>query len=73
MYTMRPPEGATDPIGNAMDIAAELGAVVIVVYDLAQVDDQPARVCEGFDLETVCPAETWARIAHPVSVESGAA
>ncbi|MFE9323841.1 hypothetical protein ACIHDR_21045 [Nocardia sp. NPDC052278] len=72
VYTIRPPQDTADPIGYALGIAAGLGVAAIVVYDLAQVDDQPARVCEIFDLETICPATTWARVAHP-TVETGAA
>ncbi|MEV4124609.1 hypothetical protein [Nocardia sp. NPDC049707] len=68
-YTVRPPQDACDPIGYALGIAAGLDVAAIVVYDLAQVDDQPARVCEHFDLETVCPATTWARVAVPVPAE----
>ncbi|MEV5834249.1 hypothetical protein [Nocardia sp. NPDC052112] len=72
VYTIRPPQDTPDPIGYALGIAAGLGVAAIVVYDLAQVDDQPARLCEDFDLETVCPATTWARVARP-AVETGAA
>jgi len=72
-YTVRPPQDAPDPIGYVLGIAAGLDAVAIVVFDLAHVDNQPARVCEDFDLETVCPATTWARTARPVAVEGGAA
>ncbi|WP_433726235.1 hypothetical protein ACQP0C_32570 [Nocardia sp. CA-129566] len=73
VYTVRPPQDIPDPIGYALGIAAGLGVAAIVVYDLAQVDDQPARVCEDFDLETVCPATTWARVACPAIPETGAA
>ncbi|MEV5834185.1 hypothetical protein [Nocardia sp. NPDC052112] len=73
IYTVRPPQDDPDPIGYALGIAAGLDAVAVVVFDLAQVDDQPARICEDFDLETVCPATTWARTARPVAVEAGAA
>ncbi|WP_330253971.1 hypothetical protein OG874_05120 [Nocardia sp. NBC_00565] len=73
VYTIRPPQDAGDAIGYAIGIAAGLDVAAIVVYDLDQVDNQPARVCEDFDLETVCPATTWARVARPVSVETGAA
>ncbi|MEV5835087.1 hypothetical protein [Nocardia sp. NPDC052112] len=73
LYTVRPPQGATDPIGYALGIAAGLGAAAIVVYDLAHVDNQPARVCEDFNLETVCPPETWARVMYPAPIETGAA
>ncbi|MBU3061807.1 hypothetical protein KO481_09755 [Nocardia sp. NEAU-G5] len=58
----RPPDDAPDPIGYALGLAAALDAAAIVVFDLAAVDDRPARVCEAFDLETVCPATTWARV-----------
>lgn len=71
-YTVRPPQGVPDPIGYALGIAAGLDVAAIVVYDLAQVDDQPARVCEEFDLETVCPATTWTRVASRAA-EAGAA
>jgi len=65
LYTVRPPDDAADPIGYALDIAKGLNASAIVVYDLAAVDNSPARVCEDFDLETVCPPTTWARTYEP--------
>ncbi|MEG8177752.1 hypothetical protein GZH49_04280 [Nocardia terpenica] len=61
IYTVRPPHDTSDPIGYVLGIAAGLDVEAIVVYDLAHVDNQPARICEDFDLETVCPATTWAR------------
>jgi hypothetical protein len=64
-YTVRPSEDTSDPIGYALAIAAGLDAAALVVYDLAAVDNRPARVCEAFDLETVCPPTTWARVAEP--------
>ncbi|MFX0574842.1 hypothetical protein [Nocardia nepalensis] len=73
VYTIRPPQDIDDPIGYALGIAAGLDVAAIVVYGLDQVDDQPARVCEDFDLETVCPATTWARVAGPAPVRTGAA
>ncbi|WP_329406532.1 hypothetical protein OG563_32530 [Nocardia vinacea] len=73
VYTIRPPQDADDAIGYALGIAAGLGVAAIVVYDLDHVDNQPARVCEDFDLETVCPATTWARVAGPAAAETGAA
>ncbi|WP_330230884.1 hypothetical protein OHA40_33945 [Nocardia sp. NBC_00508] len=74
VYTVRPPRGCADPVGFALGLAAGLGVVAIVVYDLTQVDDRPARVCEDFDLETVCPPGTWARVAasaHTVERAAG--
>jgi len=71
VYTALPPQDTADPIGYALGIAAGLDAVAIVVYDLAHVDNQPARVCEDFDLETVCPATTWAHAEH--TAQTGAA
>ncbi len=71
--TVRPPRDASDPIGYALGIAAGLGVAALVVFDLAHIDDQPARVCEDFDLETVCPATTWARAARPGPCAMGAA
>jgi hypothetical protein len=73
VYTVRPPHDIPDLIGYALGIAAGLDVAAIVVYDLSCVDDQPARVCEDFDLETVCPAETWVRAAQQPPIEAGAA
>ncbi|MFJ1460953.1 hypothetical protein [Nocardia sp. N2S4-5] len=66
VYTVRPPEGHTDPVGYAITIAAGVHAAAIVVYDLEAVAYSPARVCERFDLETVCPGETWSRSIPPM-------
>lgn len=71
VHTVRTPQDTPDPVGYALGIAAGLDVGAIVVFDLAHVDNQPARVCEHFDLETVCPATTWARSAGVV--ETGAA
>ncbi|MGQ4599246.1 hypothetical protein [Nocardia sp. R6R-6] len=72
VYTLRTPRDSADPVGFALGVAAGLGVAAIVAYDLAHVDDRPARVCEGFDLETVCPPSTWARVAAPAAaVEDG--
>lgn len=68
VYIVRPPQNTADPVGYALGIAAGLGVMAIVVYDLAHVDNQPARICEDFDLETVCPAQTWARAVEPDTV-----
>ncbi|MEV2219406.1 hypothetical protein AB0E01_05955 [Nocardia vinacea] len=57
---MRPPSDDPDPIGYALGLAAGLGANVLVVYDLATVDNMPSRVCDVCDLETVSPPQTWA-------------
>ncbi len=73
VYTVRPPRDAVDPIAYALGIAAGLDAAAVVVYDLAQVDNQPALVCDDFDLETVYPPETWVRASRSASIESGAA
>ncbi|MEV6337808.1 hypothetical protein AB0M12_24165 [Nocardia vinacea] len=73
VYTVRPPRDASDPIGYALGIAAGLDVAALVVFDLAHIDDQPARVCEDFDLETVCSATTWARAVRPGPCAMGAA
>ncbi|WP_433601515.1 hypothetical protein ACQPXH_07170 [Nocardia sp. CA-135953] len=75
VYTVRPPGDEPDPIGYLLAMAAGLDVAVIVVFELAHVNDQPALVCDhGYDLETVCPQSTWTRIARPVSdIETGAA
>ncbi|MCP2295818.1 hypothetical protein APR11_002236 [Nocardia amikacinitolerans] len=66
VYTVRPPADEPNPVGYALIMARALGAEVVVVFDLAQVDDRPALVCEaGFDLETVSPPGTWTRCAEP--------
>ncbi|MBF6077826.1 hypothetical protein ACWEPH_29595 [Nocardia beijingensis] len=65
VYTVRPPVDAADPIGYVLAIAGGLEIEVLVVFDLEQVDNRPALVCDaGFDLETVCPQCTWARSAQ---------
>lgn len=68
LYTVRPPERESDPIGYALAIAVGVHAVTLVVHDLTTVDNTPARVCEICDLETVCPAVTWAR-AQPGAID----
>ncbi|WP_024805799.1 hypothetical protein [Nocardia sp. BMG51109] len=62
LYTIRPPEYA-DPIEYALNFVVGMKLAAVVVFDLATVDHSPARVCEVCDLETVCPPETWARVA----------
>ncbi|UGT69153.1 hypothetical protein LTT66_02775 [Nocardia gipuzkoensis] len=70
VYTVRPPADEHDPIGYALGMAAGLGVEIIFVFDLEQVNNRPALICdEGYDLETVCPQSTWARSAD---VEIGA-
>lgn len=60
VYTVRPPLRDPDPIGYTLGLADGLGANVLVVYDLATVDNAPSRVCGVCDLETVSPPQTWA-------------
>ncbi|WP_157126384.1 hypothetical protein [Nocardia mikamii] len=60
LYTVHPPADATDPVGYALGLAASLNVDAMVVYDLETVGNTPSRVCEMFDLETVCPPATWA-------------
>ncbi|MEV0028747.1 hypothetical protein [Nocardia sp. NPDC050793] len=74
MFTVRPPDDCADPVGLVLGLAAGVGIAAIVVHDLAHVDDRPARICEDFDLETVCPPSTWARVgapAYPGTVPDG--
>ncbi|WP_433521566.1 hypothetical protein ACQPZ2_30215 [Nocardia pseudovaccinii] len=66
VYTVRPPEGHADPVGYALNIAIGIHAAAIIVYDLEVVGHSPARVCERFDLETVCPEQTWSRVSPPL-------
>ncbi|WP_280313091.1 hypothetical protein [Nocardia abscessus] len=70
LYTVRPPAREVDPVGYALAIAVGVHAAALVVHDLTTVDNTPARVCETCDLETVCPAVTWAR-AQPGAIGSG--
>ncbi|MBF6176790.1 hypothetical protein [Nocardia blacklockiae] len=67
LYTVRPPKGHGDPVGYAINIAAGIHAAAIVVYDLEVVGHSPARICARFDLETVCPGETWSRAIPPLA------
>ncbi|GAB2700801.1 hypothetical protein [Nocardia thraciensis] len=60
LYTVRPPADSPDPIEYGLGMAAGLNAKAMIVYDLATVNDNPARVCDMFDLETVNPPTTWA-------------
>ncbi len=66
VYTVRPPAGHQDPIGYAITMGVGIHAAAIVVYDLEVVDHRPARVCDRFVLETVCPGETWSRAFPPL-------
>ncbi|MEU6563112.1 hypothetical protein [Nocardia nova] len=68
LYTVRPPADSPDPIGYGLGIAAGLAADAIVVYELTAVDNMPSRICERFDLETVCPPTTW-QAASPALVD----
>ncbi|MQY21399.1 hypothetical protein NRB20_45100 [Nocardia sp. RB20] len=61
------PSDAADPIAYALGTAVGLDATAIVVYDLAQVDNESALVCDDFDLETVRPPETGLQGTHSVS------
>lgn len=70
LYTVRPPAGEVDPVGYALAVAVGVQAAALVVHDLTTVDNTPARVCETCDLETVCPAMTWAR-AQPGATGPG--
>lgn len=70
IYTVRPPQDHPDPIGYALGIAAGLGVDVIVAFDLAHVDNWPSRVCEDFDLETVCPEGTWVSVTRSAPAEA---
>ena len=60
LSTVAPPSGHADPVGYALDIAMGVHAAAIIVYDLGVVGHSPARVCERFELATVCPEQTWA-------------
>lgn len=63
LYTVRPPFDDPDPVGYALGLAAGLSVDAVIVYDLETVGNTPSRVCEMFDLETVCPPATWAAAA----------
>ncbi|MFI9735225.1 hypothetical protein ACIHDR_19880 [Nocardia sp. NPDC052278] len=72
VYTVRPPHDTEDPVGYALGIASGLGVAVVVVFDLATVDNSPARVCDEFDFETVCSPITWARAVQSSRTETEA-
>ncbi|MEU6562286.1 hypothetical protein [Nocardia nova] len=63
LYTVRPPIDVPDPVGYALGLATSLNVDAMIVYDLETVGNAPSRVCELFDLETVCPPVTWAAAA----------
>lgn len=60
LYTVRPPQDHTDPVGYALNIAIGVQAAALIVYDLTTVDNTPSRACDVCDLETVSPPQTWA-------------
>ncbi|WP_327149283.1 hypothetical protein [Nocardia sp. NBC_01329] len=61
VYTVRPPADEPHPLTYVRALATELGTAVIIAFDLGQVDDRPALICDlGFRLETVCPHTVWA-------------
>ncbi|WP_280273986.1 hypothetical protein [Nocardia wallacei] len=71
LYTVRPPADHPDPVEYGLGIAAGLGVDAVVVYDLATVDNQPSRVCDMFDLETVSPPETWTAAVPKSAADTG--
>ncbi|WP_157224285.1 hypothetical protein [Nocardia paucivorans] len=61
LYTVRPPVDEPNPLTYVRARATELGAQVIIAYDLGQVNNQPRLLCDlGYRLETVCPHTVWA-------------
>lgn len=61
LYTVRPPADEPNPLAYVRALATELGAEVIIAFDLGQVDDRPTLICDlGYRLETVCPHTVWA-------------
>ncbi|MCX0270640.1 hypothetical protein NLM24_07965 [Nocardia zapadnayensis] len=61
LYTVRPPIDEPNPLTYVRALATELRAEVIIAFDLGQVDDRPALICDlGYRLETVCPPTIWA-------------
>ncbi|WP_429422315.1 hypothetical protein [Nocardia sp. GAS34] len=71
VYTIHPPAHLDDPLAYALGIAADLTIDTLIIYDLAHVDDNPARACTAVDLETVCPPTTWARAATTPAAQCG--
>ncbi len=60
LSTMHPPTNEPNPLAYIRARATELDAEVIVVFDLAHVDNQPHLFCDlGYRLETVCPQQVW--------------
>lgn len=60
LYTVRPPVDDPNPLGYVGSLASELSAEVIIAFDLGQVDNRPALLCDlGYRLETVCPHSVW--------------
>ncbi|WP_062999601.1 hypothetical protein [Nocardia jinanensis] len=72
LYTLRPPDDEPNPLTYVRALATALGAEVIIAFDLGQVDDRPALICDlGYRLETVCPHTVWAP-SVPALVSGGA-
>ncbi|MFQ6228700.1 hypothetical protein [Nocardia sp. NPDC002869] len=72
LYTVRPPLDEPNPLAYVRALATELGAEVIIAFDLGQVDDRPTLICDlGYRLETVCPPTVWAAGTPAARAEGG--
>ncbi|WP_063060174.1 hypothetical protein [Nocardia sienata] len=72
LYTVRPPVDEPNPLTYVRALATELGAEVIIAFDLGQVDDRPNLFCDlGYRLETVCPPTVWTASTSVAKAEGG--
>ncbi|NKY55953.1 hypothetical protein [Nocardia flavorosea] len=68
LSTVVPPPGKPNPLTHIRARATELGAEVIIAFDLAHVDNQPHLFCDlGYQLETVCPHLVWTPSVPPAA------
>lgn len=59
LYTLRPPETTSDPVGYTLALAAGLNAVAIVTVSDAHIDHNPGRITPSMDLITITPPYIW--------------
>ena len=70
LSTVYPPTGGANPLAYIRARATELGAGVIIAFDLGHVDNRPHLFCDlGYRLETVCPHQVWTPSVPPVVAE----
>lgn len=70
-FSIRPPQGARDPVGYTLGIAAGMEAAAIIVVDMTHVDHRTDIGTAGFDLLTMTPPRLWrAGALEPVALQA---